>query len=174
MLDDFLTLIENWNSGNVLYIQDHHLIKCNTSYSLEKLNTKELYYMLLLLKYVKPTCQNHLERKFDGYNFNWKLIYKLSRIATYDAKIRIFQYKILKGTVMQTKKHWQIINYVFQKYLENFGSILIGIKTRTAMNAKMSVFVISVKVIIYLLKYNLHECTINNMLYMNKNFFILV
>ena len=39
------------------------------------------------------------------------------------------------------------------------------------MNAKMSVFVISVKVIIYLLKYNLYECIINNMLYMNKKLF---
>ena len=45
--------------------------------------------MKLLLKYVKPTCQNYHERKFYGYNFNWKLIYKLPRIATYDAKIRI-------------------------------------------------------------------------------------
>ena len=30
---------------NNLYIQDHHLIKCNIIYSLEKLNTKELYHM---------------------------------------------------------------------------------------------------------------------------------
>ena len=29
------------------------------------------------------------------------------------------------------------------------------------MNAKISVFVICVKVIIYLLKYNLHDCTFN-------------
>ena len=75
---------------NNLYIQDHHLIKCDTIYSLEKLNTKELYYMQLLLKYVKPTCQNYHERKFGGYSFNWKLIYKLPRVATYDAKIRIY------------------------------------------------------------------------------------
>ena len=37
---------------NKLYIQDHHLIKCNTIYSLEKPKTKELYDMQLLLKYV--------------------------------------------------------------------------------------------------------------------------
>ena len=35
---------------NKLYIQDHHLIKCNTIYNLEKLNSKELYHMQLLLK----------------------------------------------------------------------------------------------------------------------------
>ena len=59
---------------NNLYIQDHHLIKCNTIYSLEHLNTKKLYHMQLLLKYIKPTSQNYQERKFDGYSFNWKSI----------------------------------------------------------------------------------------------------
>ena len=36
---------------NNIYMQDHHLIKCNTIYNLEKLNSKELYHMQLLLKY---------------------------------------------------------------------------------------------------------------------------
>ena len=44
---------------NNLYIQDHHLIKCNMIYSLEKLDTNELYHMQLVLKYVKLTCQNY-------------------------------------------------------------------------------------------------------------------
>ena len=35
----------------------------------------------------------------------------------------------------------------------------IPLKTRTAMNAKISVFVICVEAIIYLLLYNLHDCT---------------
>ena len=63
----------NHFAGNLnnLCIQDHHLIKCNKIYSLEKLNTKELYHMQSLLNHVK-------------------LIYELPCIATYDAKIRIF------------------------------------------------------------------------------------
>ena len=36
---------------------------------------------------------------------------------------------------------------------------LINLKTRTAMNAKISVSVICVEAIIYLLLYNLHDCT---------------
>ena len=97
---------------NNLYIQDHHLINCNTIYSLEKLNTKRLYHKQMLLKYVKPVCQNYHERKFDGYNFNWKLIYKLPRIATYDVKIRIFQYKLLNNVLYLNKKlcHFGIIS----------------------------------------------------------------
>ena len=43
------------NSNN-LYIQDHHLIKCNTIYSLGKLNSRELFHIYLLLKYEKATC----------------------------------------------------------------------------------------------------------------------
>ena len=36
---------------------------------------------------------------------------------------------------------------------------LDNLKTRTVMNAKISVFVICVESIIYLLSYNLHDCT---------------
>ena len=36
--------------GNLsnIYIQDHHLIKCNTIYSLEKLNKRELSYAIAI------------------------------------------------------------------------------------------------------------------------------
>ena len=72
-------------------MQDHHLIKCNTSYNLEKLNCKELYHLQLLLKHDKPTCSNYHEKKFDDYDFNWKLIYRILRRAALETKIRIFQ-----------------------------------------------------------------------------------
>ena len=62
---------------NNLYIQDHHLIKCNTIYNLEKRNSGELYHMQLLLKYNKPTHQDYLEKKFDIYHLKWKLIYRI-------------------------------------------------------------------------------------------------
>ena len=77
-------------SLNNLYIQDQNLIKCNTIYNLEKLNSMELYHLQLLLIYDKPTCQDYHEKKFDEYDFNWKLIYKIPHIATYETKIRIF------------------------------------------------------------------------------------
>ena len=38
---------------------------------------------------------------------------------------------------------------------------LNNLKTRTDMNAKISVLVICVEAIIYLLLYNLHDCTFN-------------
>ena len=92
---------------NNLYIQDHHLIKCNTIYNLEKLNSKELYHMQLCLKYDKPTCQSYHEKNFDDYDFNWKLIYRIPRIATLETKIRIFQYKLLNNVLYLNKKLFQ-------------------------------------------------------------------
>ena len=67
--------------------------------------------MQLLLNYVKPTYQNYHKRMFDGYNLTWKLIYKLPRIATYDAKIRIFQYKLLNNVPYVNKNlfHFSLI-----------------------------------------------------------------
>ena len=40
---------------------------------------------------------------------------------------------------------------------------LNNMKTRTAMNAKISVFVIRVEAIIHLLLYNLHDCTFKDL-----------
>ena len=93
------TLPQHWEetikqfAGNSsdLYIQDHHLIKCNTVYILEKLNSKELHHMQLYLKYDKPTCQSYHEKNFHDYDFNWKLMYRLPCIATLETKIHIFQ-----------------------------------------------------------------------------------
>ena len=42
---------------------------------------------------------------------------------------------------------------------------LDNLKTAAAMNAKMSVFFVCVEVIIYLLLYNLHDCTFNSYTY---------
>ena len=89
---------------NNLYIQDHHLIKCNAIYNLEKFNSKELYHMQLCLKYDKPSCQSYNEKNFDNYDFNWKLVCRIARVATLETKIRIFQYKLLINVLYLNKK----------------------------------------------------------------------
>ena len=103
----------NNSAGNLnnLCIQDHHLIKCSAIYSLEKSNTKELYHMQLLLKFVKPTCHNYHERKFNGCNFNWKLIYRLPRIATFNSKMGIFQKKLLNNVLYLNKTFLILVWY---------------------------------------------------------------
>ena len=97
---------------NNLYIYDHHLIKCNMIYNLENLNSRELYHLQLLLKYDKPMCQGYHKKKLNEYDFNWKLIYRIPRIATFDTKIRIFQNKLLNNVLYLNKKlfHCDIIS----------------------------------------------------------------
>ena len=46
--------------------------------------------MQLCLKYIKPTCQSYREKNFADYDFNWKLIYRIPRVAILDTKIRAF------------------------------------------------------------------------------------
>ena len=45
--------------------------------------------------------------KFDDYDFNWNLIYRIPRIATLDTKIRNIQYKLLNNVLYFNKKLFQ-------------------------------------------------------------------
>ena len=56
---------------------------------------------------IKTTCQSYHEKNFDDYDFNWKLIYRIPRIATLETKIRIFQYKLLNNVLYLNKKLFQ-------------------------------------------------------------------
>ena len=54
---------------------------------------------------------------------------------------------------------WKVVSIAFSVYKQNFTAN--NLKTRTAMNAKISVFFICVETIIYFFIYNLHDCTFN-------------
>ena len=47
-------------------------------------------------------------KNFDDNDFNWKLIYRIPRIATLETKIRIFQYKLLNNVPYRNKKVFQV------------------------------------------------------------------
>ena len=60
------------------------------------------------------------------------------------------------------KKNWPdflAVSIVFSVYKQNFTSEYL--KTKRAMNVKVSVFVICVETIMYFSLYNLHDCTLN-------------
>ena len=86
-----------------LCIFDHHLIKKNNLYCLNKLGSRELYQIQISEKYKKPTLQLHCERYFNKFDFDWKLIYCLPRMVTVDTKLRVFQYKILNNILFVNK-----------------------------------------------------------------------
>ena len=78
-----------------LIIKEYHLIKKHQIYCLEKLNTRELYNMLLILKVEKPTVQTYFEKIFQNPQLEWKDIYTLPGLVTINTSLRIFQYKLL-------------------------------------------------------------------------------
>ena len=94
--------VHDGSLGNLL-IQHHHLIKKSQILCLTKLNSNELYKIQIIIKYKKPTSQSYFERYFNSSNLAWKVIYLLSRIATVDTTIRVFQYKLLNIVLFLNK-----------------------------------------------------------------------
>ena len=85
-------------------IFDHHTVKKSQICSLNKLNSKELYFILVDANTIKPTAQNNFENLFESSEFNWKKIYFLIRNTTLDIKARMFQYKVLHNILCAKKK----------------------------------------------------------------------
>ena len=101
--------IDSGNSIN-LAIQDHHLIKKLRILSFNKLGSKELYniQLLLLANFLKPTSQVYFKNVFVGHDFEWDKIYVLPRIVTTESRTRIFQYKILQNALHLNKKLFEL------------------------------------------------------------------
>ena len=78
---------------------DHHLIKRNQIYSLDKSNSKELYCLQISLNNSKTRSQLYFEDLFQIKDIDWKHVYLLPRRVTVDTNLRIFQYKILNNVL---------------------------------------------------------------------------
>ena len=86
-----------------LVIFDHHIIRKSQLCSLNKLNSKELYLILVDVNTAKPTAQDYLHNLFESSDFKWKKIYFLIRNTTLGTKARMFQYKVLHDTLHVNK-----------------------------------------------------------------------
>ena len=86
--------IDSTNSINPA-IQDNHLIEKHQIFCLNKLDSKELYNIQLLINFLKPTSQAYFENIFAGHVFEWNMIYILPRIVATDSRMRIFWYNIV-------------------------------------------------------------------------------
>ena len=64
-------LVYGYNMNNLL-IKEHHLIKKHQIYCLEKVNSRELYNMQIILKVKKPTAQTYFEKNFWNPVLEWK------------------------------------------------------------------------------------------------------
>ena len=82
-------------NNNDLIIKEHHLIQKHQIYCLEKLNSRELYNMQLILQVEKPTAQTYFKKIFQNPELEWKDMYTLPRCVTINTNLHIFQYKLL-------------------------------------------------------------------------------
>ena len=69
-----------------LMILNHHLIKNNQLYTIEKLISKELYSFSIFFKNVKPTLQVYFQNYFSNEQLVRSDIYCLPRIVAIDSK----------------------------------------------------------------------------------------
>ena len=170
---------------NDLCTEDHHLIKCNMIYKLEKRNSKELYHMQLCLKYEKPACQIYHEKPFDDYDFNWKLIYRIPRIATLETYInvlylnkKLFQF----GIIFQSKCSFcelydDTLNHIFYEctYAQNlWNQLRLYLSEKVSLpvlNPQSAIFgftdvldhnYLLVNHLLLMFKYNIHNSRFSN------------
>ena len=92
------------NNADNLLLPNHHLIKKNTLVGIEKLNSRQLYSLLVYTHPFTPTSQKYLNELFKTDSFDWKQIYLLPRLVTLDSYPRSFQYKILNNVLYLNKK----------------------------------------------------------------------
>ena len=64
--------LECSNNIGDLISKECHLIKKHQIYCLEKLNSRELYNMQLILKVEKPTAQIYFKKSFQNLELEWK------------------------------------------------------------------------------------------------------
>ena len=78
-----------------LILLDHHLVKSNSLFSIEKLESREFYCIINSSRNNKPTWQIYFENKFDLKELDWRVIYTLPRKSNANTYLRSFQYRIL-------------------------------------------------------------------------------
>ena len=90
-------LKENQSGSSSLLFFDHQVLKNNRTLEIEKMNSKEIYSIIISSKVNILTSTIYFENKFPFCNFQWKETYTLPRKVTINAYLRSFQYKILNN-----------------------------------------------------------------------------
>ena len=97
-------LKENQSDSSNLVLLDHQLLKDNRTIGIEKMNSKEIYTIIISFKVYIATSRTYFEKQFPVYNFQWTGIYTLLRKVTINAYLRSFQYRMLNNILYLNKK----------------------------------------------------------------------
>ena len=91
--------IKNNRISENLLISNHHLIKCNVLFSLEKLSSKKLCLIQLNCDFSDPISQIYFEKHFNDCRLDWVYIYLLPPILISDPYTGYFQYKVFNNVL---------------------------------------------------------------------------
>ena len=92
---------------SLLVVKDHHLLRGLGIIILEKLNSKELYSLLISAIEHQPTSQKYFDNLFPNIELPWKEIYLTACKATANSFLRCFNYKIINNVLYLNKKLFQ-------------------------------------------------------------------
>ena len=91
-----------------LVVKDHHLLRGSRIIILEKLNSKELYSLLISAIEHQPTSQKYFDNLFPNIELPWKEIYLTACKATANSYLRSFNYKIIDNVLYLNKKLFRL------------------------------------------------------------------
>ena len=87
-----------------IFILNHHLLRDNHIYSLEKLNAKELYSISICFKKLIPSSQNYFENIFPDASIKRRDTCILPRLVTINSNLSMFHCKILHTVLYLNKQ----------------------------------------------------------------------
>ena len=91
----------------MLVVRDHRLLRSSRIIILEKLNSKELYSLLISAINHQPTSEKYFDNLFSKVELPWKEIYLNARKATANSHLRSFNYKIINNAFYLNEKVFQ-------------------------------------------------------------------
>ena len=97
------SIINNNTISENLPLFNHRLIKY-ILHSLEKLNSKEIYFIQMTRDFCKPTSQMSFEKHFNDCVLHWKYIYILPCVVTSDTYTHYVQYEVLINMLYLNEK----------------------------------------------------------------------
>ena len=86
-----------------IVIFDYHIVRKTQICRINNLTSKKLYLILADANIAKTTAQDYFEKLFEAPLFDWRKKFFGTRNTTFDAKARVFQYKILND-ILQAHK----------------------------------------------------------------------
>ena len=88
----------------IIYYSQITILLKNTIIGIEKLNSRQLYSLLVYTHPFTPTSQKYLNELLKTDSLDWKQIYLLQRLVTLDNCSHFFQCTILKNVLYLNKK----------------------------------------------------------------------